>query len=73
MPNELLQARAREAALKRHRKPDDPAITAAIAERRYVAAEEYVRRIVAEAPPLSAEQRSRLAVLLLTPKAGDTA
>ena len=30
-------------------------------------AEEYITRLVAQAPPLTAEQRSRLAALLLAP------
>jgi hypothetical protein len=65
LPNsELLHARAREAALKRHRKADDPELIAATAERRYVAAEEYVRRLVAEAPTLTEAQRGRIAALL---------
>ena len=42
------------------------------ARREYAAAriEDYVRRVVDSAPPLSAEQRARLAVLLLSPTSG---
>jgi hypothetical protein len=31
---------------------------------------EHIRRVVAEAPPLTDQQKAKLAVLLLTPKAG---
>jgi hypothetical protein len=65
LPNsELLHARAREAALKRHRKADDPDVLAAVAERRCIAAEGYIRQLVAEAPPLTKDQRIRIAALL---------
>ena len=56
--------RARLAALHRHRTPDDPQITQA---RRDLAAErlaEHVRAVVDTFPPLSAEQRDRIAALL---------
>jgi hypothetical protein len=53
MPSELLHARAREAALKRHRKSDDPDVLAAIQERRYAAAEQAIRREAEADPPLT--------------------
>jgi hypothetical protein len=59
--------RARVAALSRHRKPDDPALGDA---RRDLAAKrltEFVRRVVAAAPPLTPEQRDIIAALLRTP------
>lgn len=61
------QDRARMAALARHRKPDDPALSDA---RRDFAAErltEAVRRVVATAPPLTAKQRDKITALLGTP------
>lgn len=60
----LLTHRGRVAALTRSRTPDDPELVSA---RRDLAAEriaEHIAKVVAEAPPLSAEQRDRLAVLL---------
>lgn len=58
------QDRARVASLTRSRTPDDPDL---IAARRSLRAERlamYIRRTVDAAPPLTAEQRDRLAVLL---------
>jgi hypothetical protein len=69
----LLQARAREAALKRHRPADDPAIVAAVAERRNAAAEQYIQRLLAETPPLTAEERLHLTRLLTAPDRGPVA
>jgi hypothetical protein len=51
--------RARAAALARHQ-PDHPAIAALRAE----AAEKYIRTLVDTLPPLTSEQRRRLAALL---------
>lgn len=56
--------RARVAALVRHRGADDPAVLEA---KRELAAENiasYVERVVAGAPPLTPEQRDRIAALL---------
>jgi hypothetical protein len=64
--------RARLAALKRHRPSDDPEITEAKRDLDVAVLEEHVRRVVDGAPPLSAEQRDRLAVLL-RPTAGGAA
>jgi hypothetical protein len=62
--------RARVAALSRDRKPNDPDLLAAKQDLRASRAEEYIKRVVADAPALTAEQRSRLAVLL---RGGDAA
>ena len=64
----LLHARAREAALKRHRGADDPEVLAAVVERRRAAAEQYIARLLAETPPLSAEERLHLTRLLTEPE-----
>ncbi len=59
--------RARVASLTRSRPADDPDL---IEARRALRAErlaEAIRRTVAEAPPLTDEQRARLAALLHTP------
>jgi len=57
------------AASRASRRPDDPtaAATAEEAHRTYKAAElaDHIRRLVDTAPPLTDEQRSRLAALLL--------
>lgn len=58
------QERARVASLTRSRTPDDPDLVGA---RRNLAAarlELYIKRTVDAAPPLTTEQRDRLALLL---------
>jgi hypothetical protein len=69
---EARKRRARLAALQRHH-PNRPDLTEA--DRRAFkanAAERYVRQLVDEFPPLTPEQRARLAVLLLGGGDGDT-
>jgi len=61
----MYAARARLNALQRHRGPDDPATTAARLDLREAKLAEHIQNIVDQAPPLSSEQRARLAVLLL--------
>lgn len=56
--------RSRIAALSRSRSDDDPDLNAARRDFRAAKAEDYVRRIVAAAPPLTDEQRTKLAELL---------
>lgn len=56
--------RARHNALRRYRPVDDPAVLDARRDLKAARAEEYIRRLVDDAPPLSAEQRDRLALLL---------
>jgi hypothetical protein len=56
--------RARYASLTRSRPADDPDLRAARAEK-------YLARVVAEAPPLTAEQRDRLVVLLRGPASAE--
>lgn len=59
-----LSYRGKVAALTRSRSADDPDLR--IARRNLAAAklEQYIRETVAEAPPLTVEQRDRLAELL---------
>lgn len=57
--------RARVASLSRSRTPDDPELVAARRDLRATRAESYIRELVASAPPLTPDQRRRLAVLLL--------
>lgn len=65
-----LQARAElaSAAAQSARNPEDPRARAEVDDRRrnyrFVAAEDYVRDLVDEAPPLTEDQRRRLAAIL---------
>jgi len=65
----MTSARARHNSLKRYRADDDPEVVNARRALRDALIEEYVRKLVREAPDITAEQRSKLAVLLLTPGA----
>jgi hypothetical protein len=56
--------RARVAALSRDRKPNDPDLLAAKRDLAESRAEEYIKKVVAQAPALTEDQRSRLAALL---------
>lgn len=56
--------RAKVAALSRDRAADDPDLIAARQNLKAARLEEYVRRVVAEAPPLPPEQAERIASLL---------
>lgn len=56
--------RARVASLSRDRSPDDPVLIAARRDLRAARLEDYVARVVAEAPPLTEAQRDRIAALL---------
>lgn len=56
--------RARVASLTRSRTPDDPDLADARRNLRAELLAEHVRKIVAEAPPLSDEQRDRIAAIL---------
>jgi hypothetical protein len=61
-------ARAQVASLSRSREADDPDLLKAKQELRISRAEDYIRKIVAEAPPLTAEQKARLSILLSAEK-----
>jgi hypothetical protein len=54
------------AAHRRHHGPGDERTVKAARELREAAAAEHVKRIVDAAPPLSAEAKAKLAVLLLS-------
>jgi hypothetical protein len=56
--------RARVAGLKRHRRPDDPAIAEATRDLAAERLAEHVRAVVDTFPPLTPEQRDRIAALL---------
>ncbi len=57
--------RARVASLSRSRTPDDPDLIAARRNLRAERLADYIQRTVDAAPPLTAEQRARLAGLLV--------
>lgn len=59
-----LSQRGRVAALSRSRQPDDPELVEARRDLAVLSLEEHIRRVVAEAPPLTDEQRDRIAALL---------
>lgn len=56
--------RARHNALRRYRPDDDPQVIEARRALKAARAEDYVRQLVDSAPPLTDEQRSRLASIL---------
>lgn len=58
--------KAKLAGLVAHRDPGDPAIEAARARLREANAQARVRDVVAAWPPLSAETRAELAVIILS-------
>lgn len=58
------QDRARVASLTRSRAADDPDLIAARQSLKAARLEDYIRRAVDVAPPLTAAQRARLALLL---------
>lgn len=62
-PSKLSQ-RGRVAALTRSRPTDDPELVEAKRNLKALSLEEYVRRVVSQAPPLTDEQRDRIAALL---------
>ena len=67
MPDDILNwriPRAKVAALTRSRPATDPDLINARLDLRVARLAEHVARVVAEAPPLTADQRSRLAALL---------
>jgi hypothetical protein len=64
--------RARLAALRRYRAADDPDVLAADRGLRAIRLAEHVQRVVDAAPPLTTEQRSRIARILLAEPAASS-
>ena len=62
--------RARYASLTRSRDPDDPELLEARRNLRAERLADYIEKILAAAPPLTDEQRSRLAELLRPVRTG---
>ena len=63
------QERARLNALRRYRPADDPVVVDAQRDLRAARLEDYIARTLATAPPLTPDQRQRLAQLLTPPAA----
>jgi len=61
----LARPRARIAALSRSRTPDDPELLDARRELKAASLEQHVADVVATAPPLTPDQRHRIAALLV--------
>jgi hypothetical protein len=59
--------RSKVGATRRHYGADDPRSVEAVRELREAMAGEAIQKIVSAAPPLSIEQKARLAILLLRP------
>jgi hypothetical protein len=64
MTSRAQNARNRKGGLSRMLGPGHPDVAQADQELREIALAEHIRRVVDAAPPLSMEQRSRLALLL---------
>ncbi|GJO25672.1 hypothetical protein NJB1507_29330 [Mycobacterium marinum] len=60
----VFHERARVGALSRSRSDDDPELVTARQNLKALNLEEYVRKVVSEAPPLTPEQRDRIAAIL---------
>ncbi|WP_062069443.1 hypothetical protein [Demequina sediminicola] len=67
--SDVLTARARIASLSRSRAADDPDYVAARTDLAAAKLEQYVSKVLADAPPLTDGQRERVAALL-RPHAG---
>jgi hypothetical protein len=74
IPPRARSLNARAAALQRHRPNETAAIAEARRDAKFSTLSDYIQRTVDAAPPLTSEQRERLAVLLRPiPSAGDVA
>lgn len=65
-------ARASIAAITRHRGDDDPRIPQLQTDLSAARLEEHIRRVVNSAPPLTPEQREKLAFLLHPGERGES-
>jgi hypothetical protein len=71
VPSAKYSPRGRLNVLQRHRAPDDPAIANARRDLAAASLEEHIRKTVNAAPPLTDDQKARLAALL-RPCAGES-
>lgn len=58
------QKRAKVAALKRHRPNDTQAVNKAVSDLHEIMLREHIEEVLGQAPPLSDQQKARLAALL---------
>jgi len=70
MPSDVQVARNRLAAITRHHGPHDPRTATARGELAEAKLADAIAKVVESAPPLTAEQRNRLATLLMSGVAG---
>ncbi|MCR4488491.1 hypothetical protein NUV33_05245 [Micrococcus luteus] len=73
MSTAVLRERGRVASLTRSRPADDPQLIEARRDLAAAKLDAYVKRVLAEAPPLTDAQRDRIAALLRPTKARDAA
>jgi hypothetical protein len=71
-PDPVLSQRGRRNVLVRHYGADDPRTVEAERDLKAAGLEQHIREIIDTAPPITEEQRSRLALLLRGPSS-DTA
>nr|WP_298984780.1 hypothetical protein [uncultured Micrococcus sp.] len=71
MSTAVLRERGRVASLTRSRPADDPQLIEARRDLAAAKLDAYVKRVLAEAPPLTDAQRDRIAALLRPTKARD--
>jgi len=69
--SETLALRGRVASLSRSRSATDPDLVNARRDLAAAKLDAYIQKVVAEAPPLTDEQRDRIAALLRPTKARD--
>ncbi len=67
----VASSKAKLAGLVAHRDPADPAVTEARRDLKYAVAEDRIRETIDSWPPLTPEQRDKLAALLTDPAGGD--
>jgi hypothetical protein len=65
MSSSVLSLRGKVAGLSRDRRADDPDLVAARSNLKAERFADYIRKAISTAPPLTTDQRSRLASLIL--------
>jgi hypothetical protein len=64
-------SRLAQATAERNKRPNDPGLATEVDDRRreyrYLTAEDYIRQLLDSAPPLTPQQRDKLALLLRNP------
>lgn len=73
LSREAAHHRARVGALSRDREPGDPVLDAARRDLHATQCADYIKETLAKAPPLTSEQRAKLAELLRPVRPGGAA